>query len=141
VPSVRRGTLDKVAYLPSAKARPSVKITTVSYRRLLMALCRAPPFVECLALGKVFFDECLSVPRVLLSVNAVLTESRTLPSAALGKNLFAECPTGSTRQSAKHSTKSQIPVVHPPIPCMQQYLFSFCMHKNIGRHIYYLLHA
>jgi hypothetical protein len=32
-----------------------------------------------------FFAECISVPRVLLSVNAVVTESRTLPSVALGK--------------------------------------------------------
>jgi hypothetical protein len=51
------------------------------------------------------------VPRVLLSVNAVVTESRTLPSAALGKDVFAECPIESTRQSVEHSTKSRIPVV------------------------------
>jgi hypothetical protein len=51
------------------------------------------------------------VPRVLLSVNAVITESRTLPSAALGKDFFVECPTKSTPQSAEHSAKSQIPVM------------------------------
>jgi hypothetical protein len=39
------------------------------------------------------------VPRVLLSVNAVVTESRTLPSAALDK------------PDKKHSAKSRIPVV------------------------------
>jgi hypothetical protein len=41
-----------------------------------------------LTLGKDVFAECISVPRVLLSVNAIVTESRTLPSArqkALGK--------------------------------------------------------
>jgi hypothetical protein len=47
-----------------------------------------PSFAECLSLGKDFFVEYISVLRVLLSVNAVITESRTLPSArqkALGK--------------------------------------------------------
>jgi hypothetical protein len=42
---------------------------------------RAPIFVECLALSKDVFAECLPVPRVLLSVNSVVTESGTLPSA------------------------------------------------------------
>jgi hypothetical protein len=50
------------------------------------------------------------MPRVLLSVNVVVTESRTLPSAALGKEFFAKCPIKSTRQSAEHSAKSRIPV-------------------------------
>jgi hypothetical protein len=68
-------------------------------------------FVECLALGKNIFAECISVPRVLLSVNVIVTESGALPSAALGKGFFAECPTKSTRQRAEHSTKPQIPVV------------------------------
>jgi hypothetical protein len=81
----------------SANARCSAKITVVSYRRLLTALCRAPPFAECLALGKDFFAECIFMPRVLLSVNALVTEGRTLPSVELGK----DCPTKSTRQSAR----------------------------------------
>jgi hypothetical protein len=51
------------------------------------------------------------VPRVLLSVNAFVTESRILSSATIGKLLFAECPTKNTRQSAEHSAKPQIPVV------------------------------
>jgi hypothetical protein len=51
------------------------------------------------------------MPRVLHSVNELVTESRTLPSAALGKGFFAECPTKSTRQSAEHSAKARIPVV------------------------------
>jgi hypothetical protein len=41
--------------LPSAKARPSAKITTVRYKRLLTGLCRESTFAECLALGKDFF--------------------------------------------------------------------------------------
>jgi hypothetical protein len=73
---------------------------------------------------KDFFAECISVPRVLLSVNAVVTESKTSPSAALSKDVFAECGTRqrrlcrvrhsakkSTRQSAGHSAKSRILVV------------------------------
>src|SRR5690349_1689348 len=86
MPSVRRRTLDKEASLPSAKAQRSAKITVVSFRWLLMALCRGPLFTECLALGTSFFAECVSVPRALLSVNVVITESRTLPSAALDKD-------------------------------------------------------
>jgi hypothetical protein len=51
------------------------------------------------------------VPRVLLSANAVITKSRTLSSAALGKGFFAECPIKSTRQSTEHSAKTRILVV------------------------------
>jgi hypothetical protein len=65
----------------------------------------------CLILGKDFFAERISVSRVLLSLNVVITEGRTLPSAALDKDFFAECPTKSTRQSAEHSAKSRILVV------------------------------
>jgi hypothetical protein len=35
----------------------------------------------------------------------------TLPSAALGKAFFAECPTKGTRQRIQHSAKPAIPVV------------------------------
>jgi hypothetical protein len=56
----------------------------VSYRRLLTTICRASSFVECLTLDKDFFAEWLSVPRVLLSVNKVIIENRTLPSAVVG---------------------------------------------------------
>jgi hypothetical protein len=75
------GALGKKASLPSARTRLSAKITVVSFRRRLTTLCRALSFVECLALGKDVFAECFPVPRVLLSVNVVVTESRTLPSA------------------------------------------------------------
>jgi hypothetical protein len=46
------------------------------------------------------------MPSVLLSVNVVVTESVTLPSATIGKDVFAECPT------KKQPTKSRITVVH-----------------------------
>jgi hypothetical protein len=111
LPSVYGETLGKETSLPSANSRRSAKITAVSYRRLLTTLCREPLFAECLALGKNFFIECISVPSVMLSVNALVTKSRSLSSAALGKNFFAEYPTKNICQSGEHSTKSRIPVV------------------------------
>jgi hypothetical protein len=128
VPSVRRKTLDKEASLPSAKAWCSAKITVVSYRRLLTALCRALPFTECSTLGKDFFAECISMPRVLLSVNEIATKSRTLPSAALGKDFFVECPIESTRQNIEHSAKSRILVVARSLRAFRlSFIFSKCM--------------
>jgi hypothetical protein len=64
-----------------------------------------------LTFGKAVFAECLAVPSVLHSVNKIFTERRTLPSAALSKVGFAECPIKSTRQTDRHSTKTQILVV------------------------------
>jgi hypothetical protein len=68
-------------------------------------------FAECLPLDKDCFAECFSVTSVLHSVNKLFTERRTLPSAALGKVFFAECPIKSTQQSRRHSAKARIPVV------------------------------
>jgi hypothetical protein len=61
LPSVIRRTFGKEAFLPNAKAWRSVKMTAIRFRRLLTVLCRALPFVECLALGKYFFAECIYV--------------------------------------------------------------------------------
>jgi hypothetical protein len=58
------------------------------------SLCRVSSCTECSALSKGRFAECL-----------------TLPSAALGKAFFAECPTKGTRQRIQHSAKPAIPVV------------------------------
>jgi hypothetical protein len=77
----------------------------VSFRRRLTTLCRALPF------SSVWHSTKISLPRVLLSVNAVVTESRTLPRAALDKDFFVECPAKNILQSASHSAKSRIPVV------------------------------
>jgi hypothetical protein len=101
LPSVSLERLSKVASLSRVKARLSAKVTIIIYRRLLRALSRASPFSECLTLDKAVFAECLPVPRVLLSVKVVVTESVTLPSVALDKEFFAECPTESTRQIAE----------------------------------------
>jgi hypothetical protein len=56
------------------------------------------------------------VPSVQHSVKGLFAESLTLPSAALGKAFFAECPTKGTRQRIQHSAKPRIPVVHDKIP-------------------------
>jgi hypothetical protein len=69
------------------------------------------PFAECLPLGKPFFAECRRVPSVQHSVKRLFAERLTLPSAALGKAFFAECPTKGTRQRRQHSAKPRIPVV------------------------------
>jgi hypothetical protein len=45
-------------------------------------------FAECLPLGKYVFAESISVPSVPHSVNQLVTESRTLPNAALGKDFL-----------------------------------------------------
>jgi hypothetical protein len=65
------------------------------------------------------------VPSVLHSVNKIFTERRTLPSASLGKVIFAECPIKSTRQSHRHSAKARIPVVlfkEVSSPCTKIYI-------------------
>jgi hypothetical protein len=51
------------------------------------------------------------VPSVQHSVKGLFAESLTLPSAALGKSFFAECPTKGTRQKMQHSAKPAIRVV------------------------------
>jgi hypothetical protein len=85
----RTGALGKEDPLPSARTRLSAKIRVVSFRRRLTAICRVLPFAEYLALSKNVFAECLPVPSVLLSVNMVVTESRTLLNAA-DKDFFAK---------------------------------------------------
>jgi hypothetical protein len=56
------------------------------------------------------------VPSVKHSVKGIFAESLHLPSAALGKAFFAECPIKSTRQSRRHSAKPAIPVVIGKLP-------------------------
>jgi hypothetical protein len=73
----------------------------------LTALCRAPPLPS---VSRVF-AECGPVPSVQHSVKRHVAESLTLPSAALGKACFAECPTKDTRQRGRYSAKPRIPVV------------------------------
>jgi hypothetical protein len=58
------------------------------------------------------FAEWGPVPSVQHLVKRLVAESLTLPSAALGKAFFAECPTKGTRQRGRHSAKPRIPVVN-----------------------------
>jgi hypothetical protein len=76
------------------------------------------PFAECLTLGKLVFAEWGPMPSVQHSVKRLFAESLTLPSAALGKDFFAECPTKGTRQRIQHSAKPRIPVVFNIYLCL-----------------------
>jgi hypothetical protein len=102
LPSARYLALDKEASLPSANLGPRQRLTAVSFR----TAADGP-------LSRAAFAESFSVPSVLHSVNQLVTESRTLPSAALGKGCFVERPRKSTRQRGLHSAKARIPVVKP----------------------------
>jgi hypothetical protein len=87
------------------------RLTTVSSGTAADGPLPRAPFAECVTLGKFVFAECLHVPSVQHSVKGLFAESLTLPSAALGKAVFAECPTKGTRQKIQHSAKPWIPVV------------------------------
>jgi hypothetical protein len=103
--------------------RPSAKVIG---RHLWTAADGSLPsavFAEGSALGKVVFAECYYVPSVLHSINEIVTEYGTLPSAALDKGIFAEGPTKSTRQKSWHSTKDRIPVVFIPLLSLSIYIY------------------
>jgi hypothetical protein len=68
------------------------RLTTVSFGTTVDGPLPRAPFVECLTLGKLVFAECSPVPSVKHSVKGLFAESLSLPSAALGKDFFAECP-------------------------------------------------
>jgi hypothetical protein len=87
------------------------RLTSVSFGTAADGPLPRAPFAECLTLGKLVFAECRSVASVQHSVKGIFAEILTLPSAALGKAFFAECPTKSTRQRIQHSAKTRIPVV------------------------------
>jgi hypothetical protein len=64
---------------------PRQKPTTVSFIMVADGPLPSATFAECQTLGKHGFAESSSVPSVLHSANQLVTERRTLPSAALGK--------------------------------------------------------
>jgi hypothetical protein len=74
------------------------------------------------------------VPSVQHSVKGLFAESLTLPSAALGKAFFAECPTKGTRQRIQHSAKPRIPVVHDASSTL-------CLFLGVGRGVFVSLCA
>jgi hypothetical protein len=114
VPSIWHSAKKPLCRVPVLGSRQ--RLTVVSFRMAADGPLPSAFFAECLTLGKYVFVECGPVSRVLHSVKRLVTESRTLPSAALGKAFFAECPTKGTRQRVRHSVKPQIPVVPPGSP-------------------------
>jgi hypothetical protein len=106
IEDTRQSLLCRVSVLGSRQRLTAVSFRTTADGPLLSAF-----FAECLTLGKHVFAECGPVPSVLHSVKRLVTESRTLPSAALDKAFFVECPTKGTRQRVRHSAKPRIPVV------------------------------
>jgi hypothetical protein len=78
---------------------PRQRLTIVSFRTAADGPLPSATFAECLTLGKHVFAESFSVPSVLHSVNQLVTESRTSPSAALGKALGKGPDSGSALQN------------------------------------------
>jgi hypothetical protein len=87
------------------------RLTAVSFGTAVDGPLPRAPFAECLTLGKTCLCREPPVPSVQHSVKGLFAEFLTLPSAALDKAFFAECPTKGTRQSVLHSAKPAIPVV------------------------------
>jgi hypothetical protein len=115
--------LCRVSTMWHSAKKPLCRVPAVGSRQRLTAVSSGTaadgplpraPFAECLTLGKLVFAECRPVPSVQHSVKGLFAESLTLPSAALGKAFFAECPTKGTRQRIQHSAKPRIPVVIDP---------------------------
>jgi hypothetical protein len=109
VPSIWHSAKKPLCRVPVLGSRQ--RLTTVSFRMAADGPLPSACFAECLTLGKHVFVECGPVPSVLHTVTSLVTESQTLPSAALGKAIFAECPRKGTRQSVRHLAKARIPVV------------------------------
>ena len=109
VPTVWHSAKNHLCRVPAAGSRQ--RLTAVSFGTAVDGPLPRAPFAECQTLGKPFFAECRRVPSVQHSVKSLCAESLTLPSAALDKAFFAECPTKGTRQRLQHSTKTRIPVV------------------------------
>jgi hypothetical protein len=116
----RQRMLCRVSNMWHSAKKPLCRVPAVGSRQRLTVVSSGTaadgplpraPFAECLTLGKLVFAECRPVPSVQHSVKGLFAESLTLPSAALGKSFFAECPTKGTRQRIQHSAKPRIPVV------------------------------
>jgi hypothetical protein len=103
--------LGKEASLPRANGWHSANTNGRQFGTAADSFLPRAPFAECLTLDKPVFAECCPLPSVQHSVKSLCAESLTLPSAALGKAFFAECPTKDTRQKIQHSAKTRIPVV------------------------------
>jgi hypothetical protein len=107
IENTRQSLLCRVPRIWHSAKKPLCRVSVLGSRQRLMAVSFRTAaddplpsafFAECLTLGKYVFAECGPVPSVLHSVKRLVTESRTLPSAALGKAFFVECLTKYTRQ-------------------------------------------
>ena len=94
----QKKTLGKEALCRVSTVGSRQRLTAVSSGTAADGPLPRAPFAECLTLGKRVFAEWGLVSSVQHSVKRLVAESLTLPSAALGKAFFAECPTKSTRQ-------------------------------------------
>jgi hypothetical protein len=110
VPTMWHSAKKTLCRVPTVGSRQ--RLTVVSFGTAADGPLPRALFVECLTLGKLVFAECCPVPSVQHSVKGLFVESLTLPSAALSKAFFAECPTKSTRQRIQHSAKPRIPIVY-----------------------------
>jgi hypothetical protein len=109
VPAAWHSTKKHLCREPTVDTRQI--LTAVSFGTAADGFLPRAPFAECLTLGKLVFAECCPLPSVQHSVKSLCAESLTLPSAALGKAFFAECPIKGTRQRIQHSAKTRIPIV------------------------------
>jgi hypothetical protein len=75
------------------------------------------------------------MPSVRHSVKSLVAESLALPSAALGKAFFAECPTKGTRQRLQHSAKPWIPVVPVTLWCTRNFEWAATRVRDIANHV------
>jgi hypothetical protein len=110
VPTIWHSAKKTLCRVPTLGSRQ--RLTAVSFGTAADGPLPSAHFAECFTLGKSVFAEWCPVPSVQHSVKWLVAESLTLPSAALGKAFFAECPTKGTRQRGRHSAKPQIPVVY-----------------------------
>jgi hypothetical protein len=81
------------------------------------------------------FAECRPVPSVQHSIKGLFAESLTLPSAALGKAFFVECPTKGTRQRIQHSANPRIPgvIMVPDTSIIKRETYLTCCLTSVKR--------
>jgi hypothetical protein len=97
VPNTWHSAKKTLCRVPTLGSRQ--RLTAVSFGTAADGPLPRATFAECFTLGKLVFAEWGPVSSVQHSVKRLVAESLALPSAALGKAFFAECPTKGTRQS------------------------------------------
>jgi hypothetical protein len=116
VPTIWHSAKKTLYRVPTLGSRQ--RLTAVSFGTAADGPLTSAHFAECFTLDKSVFAEWCPVPSVQHSVKRLVAESLTLPSAALGKAFFAECPTKGTRQRDRHSANSRIPVFPTTYSCI-----------------------